>query len=103
MQTQTVNINLPLSVRDDFSERRILQNLLDQAFAKKEYYISQQRLFEGKYKTTLTQFKRKYKKNKKEKFDWWDDLMEWEACSLASNEWNKKYKDLLHCWKSSKK
>ena len=96
-----VFLNLPSSVRDYFSEKKILQHLLQETLGKKEFFAGQENFFIEKYGLSLSKFK---KRNlKKEKFEEWDDLMEWEACHLAANEWNKKYRDLLHCWKSSKK
>ena len=103
MQESVVHIKIPSSVQDDFSSKNILLHLIAKALAKKEYYRSQESFFAAKHGLTFSRFEAKVKKMKKENFECWDDLMEWEACHLAGQEWNKKHKDLLRCWKSSKK
>lgn len=103
MQNSAVHFMLPASVKEDFTVKTILHNLLGTALTKKEYYGAQARFFSGKYKMTLASFKSRLKKSRKEEFVWWDDLMEWEAGALAAQEWDKKYKDLVRCLKSYKK
>lgn len=76
---------------------------MGETLAKREYFLSQERFFSDKYGTTLSKFASRVNKLKKENFEWWDHLMEWEACHLAAKEWDKKYRDLARCWKLSKK
>lgn len=76
---------------------------MEEAMTKREYFSGQERFFSDKYATTFPKFASRVNKLKKENFEWWDDLMEWEACRLAAKEWDGKYRDLLRCWKSSKR
>lgn len=102
MNTRVLQIAIPLSIARDTTEKKILGVLLEEALTKREYYLSQSAYFQEKYKLTLVKFKHKTQHAAKEKFDEFDDLMEWEACDLAGKEWDKKHKDLTSCWKSSK-
>lgn len=102
MQNAVLHVKIPFSVQKDFSEKKILASLIQEALAKKEYYAGHEHYFSEKYSASFPKFAAKVKKTKKENLEWWDDLMEWEACHLAGKEWNQKYKDLLRCWKSSK-
>ena len=49
---------------------------------------------------SFTDFKKKVEESKKEVFEEWDDLMEWEAYELAHKEWKEKYEELKNCMTS---
>jgi hypothetical protein len=44
--------------------------------------------------TTFTRFQRRVTKRAQENFTAWDDLMEWEACYRAYQEWKKRHTEL---------
>ena len=103
MQNLVMHVTIPSSVKGDVSEKKILHRLMEEALTKKEYYEGQERFFSGKYGMSFSRFQAKISRGSRENFDWWDDSMEWEACRTAAGEWSRKYKDLVHCWKFSKK
>lgn len=103
MQNLVMHVTIPSSVKGDVSEKKILHRLTEEALTRKEYYEGQEKFFSGKYGMSFARFQAKINRGVREDFDWWDDLMEWEACRTAAKEWSGKYKDLVHCWKFSKK
>ena len=55
-------------------------------------------MFESKYGTDYTSFKKKIERGD-ESFQGWDDLLLWEGFLLAYREWSIKYKNLKLCMK----
>jgi|GEM_PF-492729 len=89
-----IKLKLPQNVVESLAKNEIVSLLLDKAFNKTEYYLTQSREMQQKYGMDFSDFKKKVEKNKEEVFEEWDDLMEWEAYELAYKEWKTKYEEL---------
>jgi hypothetical protein len=95
-----IKLKLPQNIVDSLQKNEIISLLLDKAFNKTEYYLTRCQEMEQKYGMSFTDFKKKVEESKKEVFEEWDDLMEWEAYELAHKEWKKKYGELKNCMTS---
>lgn len=56
--------------------------------------ISKMKPFEAKYGTTFPRFQRQVPQRPQEDFTSWDDLLEWEACYRAYQEWKQRHAEL---------
>lgn len=74
-----IKLKLPQNIVDSLQKNEIISLLLDKAFNKTEYSLTRCQEMEQKYGMSFTDFKKKVGKSKKEVFEEWDDLMEWEA------------------------
>ena len=92
-----IKLKLPQNIVDSLQKNEIISLLLDKAFNKTEYYLTRCQEMEQKYEISFNDFKKKVEKSKKEVFEEWDDLMEWEAYELAHKEWKVKYEELKNC------
>jgi ribosome-associated translation inhibitor RaiA len=92
-----ITLKLPQKFVDSLAKNEIMSFLLDKTFNKIEYYLSRCQEMEQKYGMPFRDFKNKVEKSKKEVFEEWDDLMEWEAYELAYKEWENKYQELKNC------
>ena len=97
-QTSEVIIRIPPSIAADIGSNEIIELLLDKALGKKDLYRSKVKMFESKYGTNYTSFRKRVEKGN-EDFQEWDDLLLWEGFVLAYREWNGKYRDLKLCMK----
>ena len=95
-----IKLKLPKNIVESLAKNEIISLLLDKAFNKKEYYLTRCMEMEQKYGMGFSDFNKKVEENKKEIFEEWDDLMEWEAYDLAYNEWKEKYEELKSCLES---
>ena len=98
IQTSEVTLRIPPSIAADIGSKEIIELLLHKALGKRDFYKSKIKMFEAKYGTNFTSFKKKTEKSE-EQFKEWDDLLLWEGFLLAYREWNRKYKDLKLCMK----
>ena len=98
IQNTEVTLRIPPSIAADIGSNEIIELLLDKALGKKDLYKSKIKMFESKYRTNYTSFKKKIEKGD-ESFQEWDDLLLWEGFLLAYKEWSRKYKDLKLCMK----
>ena len=98
IQNTEVTLRIPPSIAADIGSNEIIELLLDKALGKKDLYKSKIKMFESKYRTNYTSFKKKIEKGD-ESFQEWDDLLLWEGFLLAYREWSRKYKDLKLCMK----
>jgi hypothetical protein len=71
-----------------------VRNLRAHALLKMELYRSKMKPFEAKYGTTFSRFQRQVAQSAQEDFTVWGDLMEWEACYRAYQEWKKRHTEL---------
>ena len=100
MQTanlKEIKLKLPQNIVESMPKNEIVSLLLDKALNKTEYYHTRCKEMEQKYGMGFNEFKKKVEKNKVEIYSEWDDLMEWEAFSLAYKEWDGKYRELKRC------
>lgn len=95
-----VMIKLPQVIAESLEKNEIVSLLLDKALQRLEYYRSQCQEMEQKYGMKYNDFKKRVEESKDEIFEEWDDLMEWEACEIASREWRGKYEELRACMAS---
>jgi hypothetical protein len=92
--TKEIKILIP---EDLFSIQEVYHLLLGKAMGKAEYYRSRKKEFEEKYNTDFETFRKKVETSKKERFDYWDDLLLWEGFEKAHQEWKQKYEALKEC------
>jgi len=52
------------------------------------------KFFEKKYKMSFKNFEKKMKKQRREKFLWWDDYLEWKAYETKEKELKNKIKEI---------
>ena len=97
-QTSEVTVRVPPSVAADIGNDEIIDLLLAKALGKKDLYKSKIKMFESKYGTNYTSFKKRSEQGN-ENFQEWDDLLMWEGFLRAYREWNRKYRDLKRCTK----
>lgn len=89
-----VTVTLPGWIGTEEAQEEVVRNLRAHALLKMEFYHSKMKPFEAKYGTTFTRFQRRVTKSSQEDFTAWDDLMEWEACYRAYQEWKKRHTEL---------
>jgi hypothetical protein len=89
-----VTVTLPGWIGTEEAQEEVMRNLRSHALLKMELYRSKMQLFESKYGTTFTRFQRRVTTSAQEDFTAWDDLMEWEACYRAYQEWKKRHTEL---------
>ena len=89
-----VTVTLPGWIGTEEAQEEVVRNLRAHALLKMEFYRSKMKLFEAKYGTTFTRFQRRVTTSAQEDFTAWDDLMEWEACYRAYQEWKKRHTEL---------
>lgn len=89
-----ISLEVPSWIEKTEARKMFFRNLCNEAKMKVEYYRSLMKPFERKYSNTFKEFKKKVESSKKESFEAWDDLIEWEAYFRAYSEWMEKYKEL---------
>ena len=89
-----VTVTLPDWIGKEEAQEEVVQNLRSHTLLKMEFYRSKMKPFEAKHATTFSRFQRQVIKRPKEDFAAWDDLMEWEACYRAYQEWKKRHAEL---------
>mgnify|MGYP001577670344 CR=1 FL=1 len=85
---------------DWVDEKELLSLLLSHAATKHEYFASRNRVFETKYGSDYTSFKKRVEEAQDESFTQWDDMIAWESLEAASEQWKTRYEELLACLKS---
>jgi hypothetical protein len=71
-----------------------VRTLHARALLKMEIYRSQMKALKAKYGTTFSRFPRGVTKSAQENFTAWDDLLEWQACYRAYQQWRKRHTEL---------
>jgi hypothetical protein len=89
-----VTVTLPSWIGNEEAQKEVVRNLRAHALLKMEFYRSKMKPFEVKYGTTFSRFQRRVAKSSQEDFAAWDDLLEWEACYRAYQEWKKRHTEL---------
>ena len=89
-----VSVTLPSWIGTEEAQEEVVRNLRAHALLKMEFYRSKMKPFEAKYGTTFSRFQRQAAQSAQEDFAAWDDLMEWEACYRAHQEWKKRHTEL---------
>ena len=89
-----VTLTLPGWIGTEEAQEEVVRNLRAHALLKMEFYRSKVKLFEAKYGTTFSRLQRRVTTSAQEDFTAWDDLMEWEACYRAYQEWKKRHTEL---------
>lgn len=85
---------LPKWIEKIPNKKKFLRNIL-QATAFREMQEFQKKIlvFEKKWGGSFEKVSKKYKKDKKENFLLWDDLIVWEGYVKAFEEWEKRFKE----------
>ncbi len=97
MQSITMEIHVPKWVKEEKGENDIIRSLLFEASTKMEYYRGRVLVFEKKHGISYERFEEKIKKDKKENFEEWDNLITWEGFHQAYCEWGRRCEELKEC------
>ncbi len=89
-----VTVALPTWIGKDEAQGEVVRDLCARALLKVEFYRSKMRPFEAKHATTFPRFRRRVERSPAEDLAAWDDLVEWEACHQAYQEWKKRHAEL---------
>ena len=87
------SVKIPSWIHKNEAENEFLKTLKIKAQLKMEFYRSKMLPFEQKYQSSFEEFQKNLKKESKEDFEKWDDLIEWEAIFKAFKEWENRYKE----------
>jgi len=91
---ETLTLKLPSWISKEEFKNDFLANLKIKAQLKMEFYHSKTLPFERKYAVSFEEFKKRFTSTTKEKFEEWDDLIEWEASFILYNQWKQRLEEI---------
>ncbi|HDQ00469.1 MAG TPA: hypothetical protein ENN22_14985 [bacterium] len=89
-----MTLKLPSWINKEEAENELLKNLKIKAQLKMEFYRSKMLPFERRYNISLEEFKKRFNSKAEEKFEEWDDFIEWEASFNSYNEWKQRFEEI---------